>query len=462
MQRTSHALAADGRVWLFDVVDDPELDARVRELGEPAGVVQLLDRHNRDCAAVASGSACRTTSCRGSCRSRRSSCARSCATAGGARSRSGGRSGASCSSRTRSARSRSSAPARSPPASTPSSASGRRARSAGLEPEHLLVGHGEGIHHHPAALESALRTARRRIPRWLAGLPACRARPVAAAQPPEAEVPLPRAMRRPASSASPRTTNVAKSSSAGSTASPSRDCDLDGAPAQRLAFERGELTIVFGERVRVPVQLLAGRSVSSRPAQRRVPPRRRVFGSELADDRLGLVRRPRCRAARAGGARSASACRRPRPAADRGAQALQAKRADPGQLVAADGRRGVRLSARSAMALSRVSHRGRAAEAGSGALAARAGQQARPDEPRRRLEARVAHRRVERLGERRERRTRPRGAPPAHRRRASSAAAACGRRRGSAPPSPRAASPGRARSRPRVRSTRSSASRRGR
>ena len=37
----------------------------------------------------------------------------------------------------------------------------------GLEPEHLLVGHGDGIHHQPAALESALRTARRRIPRWL-------------------------------------------------------------------------------------------------------------------------------------------------------------------------------------------------------------------------------------------------------------------------------------------------------
>ena len=51
--RTSHALEVEGRVWLFDVVDWPELDARVRELGEPAGVVQLLDRHNRDCAAVA-------------------------------------------------------------------------------------------------------------------------------------------------------------------------------------------------------------------------------------------------------------------------------------------------------------------------------------------------------------------------------------------------------------------------
>ena len=51
--RTSHALEVEGRVWLFDVVDWPELDARVHELGEPAGVVQLLDRHSRDCAAVA-------------------------------------------------------------------------------------------------------------------------------------------------------------------------------------------------------------------------------------------------------------------------------------------------------------------------------------------------------------------------------------------------------------------------
>src|SRR4029077_7980443 len=53
MARPSHALEVDGGVWLFDVVDWPELDDRVRELGEPAGVVQLLDRHNRDCAAVA-------------------------------------------------------------------------------------------------------------------------------------------------------------------------------------------------------------------------------------------------------------------------------------------------------------------------------------------------------------------------------------------------------------------------
>jgi len=53
MTRTSHVLAADGRVWLVDPVDWPEAVDRVRDLGKPAGVVQLLDRHNRDCAALA-------------------------------------------------------------------------------------------------------------------------------------------------------------------------------------------------------------------------------------------------------------------------------------------------------------------------------------------------------------------------------------------------------------------------
>jgi hypothetical protein len=53
MTRTSHALAADGRVWLVDAIDWPEAVDRVLALGEPAGVVQLLDRHNRDCAALA-------------------------------------------------------------------------------------------------------------------------------------------------------------------------------------------------------------------------------------------------------------------------------------------------------------------------------------------------------------------------------------------------------------------------
>jgi len=48
--RTSHALLVDGRVWLIDPVDAPELEDRIRALGEPGGVLQLLDRHRRDCA----------------------------------------------------------------------------------------------------------------------------------------------------------------------------------------------------------------------------------------------------------------------------------------------------------------------------------------------------------------------------------------------------------------------------
>ena len=51
--RTSHALAADGKVWLVDALDWPDAIDRALELGEPAGVIQLLDRHNRDCAALA-------------------------------------------------------------------------------------------------------------------------------------------------------------------------------------------------------------------------------------------------------------------------------------------------------------------------------------------------------------------------------------------------------------------------
>lgn len=53
MTRTSHALADEGRVWLVDPVDwRPAVD-RAETLGAPAAVIQLLDRHNRDCAAVA-------------------------------------------------------------------------------------------------------------------------------------------------------------------------------------------------------------------------------------------------------------------------------------------------------------------------------------------------------------------------------------------------------------------------
>jgi hypothetical protein len=51
--RTSHALAHDGRVWLVDPVRDTQALARATALGRPTAVVQLLDRHNRDCAGVA-------------------------------------------------------------------------------------------------------------------------------------------------------------------------------------------------------------------------------------------------------------------------------------------------------------------------------------------------------------------------------------------------------------------------
>ena len=53
LERASHALRADGRVWLVDPVDGEGVEERVRALGEPAGVLQLVDRHPRDCASLA-------------------------------------------------------------------------------------------------------------------------------------------------------------------------------------------------------------------------------------------------------------------------------------------------------------------------------------------------------------------------------------------------------------------------
>jgi len=52
--RTSHALRAGGRVYLIDPVAGDGLEERVHALGEPAAVLQLLDRHERDCAGWAS------------------------------------------------------------------------------------------------------------------------------------------------------------------------------------------------------------------------------------------------------------------------------------------------------------------------------------------------------------------------------------------------------------------------
>lgn len=53
MQRASHALVVDGGTWLVDPVDHPDLRARLAAMPPVAGVLQLLDRHGRDCAAMA-------------------------------------------------------------------------------------------------------------------------------------------------------------------------------------------------------------------------------------------------------------------------------------------------------------------------------------------------------------------------------------------------------------------------
>jgi hypothetical protein len=50
MERTSHAVGVDGRAWVMDALEGDGVEERIRALGDPAGVVQLLDRHNRDCA----------------------------------------------------------------------------------------------------------------------------------------------------------------------------------------------------------------------------------------------------------------------------------------------------------------------------------------------------------------------------------------------------------------------------
>ena len=53
MQRGSHALAWDGGCWLVDPVDGEGLAEMIAPLGPVRGVVQLLDRHPRDGAALA-------------------------------------------------------------------------------------------------------------------------------------------------------------------------------------------------------------------------------------------------------------------------------------------------------------------------------------------------------------------------------------------------------------------------
>lgn len=53
MRRASHALRAQDGVWLVDPVDGTGVCERIEGLGRPVGVIQLLDRHGRDCASLA-------------------------------------------------------------------------------------------------------------------------------------------------------------------------------------------------------------------------------------------------------------------------------------------------------------------------------------------------------------------------------------------------------------------------
>lgn len=53
MSRTAHALLSDERVWLVDPFEDEAALQTASALGPPAGVLQLLDRHNRDCQTIA-------------------------------------------------------------------------------------------------------------------------------------------------------------------------------------------------------------------------------------------------------------------------------------------------------------------------------------------------------------------------------------------------------------------------
>jgi hypothetical protein len=173
--RTSHALAAEGDVWLVDPVrHEPALE-RARELGEPRAVLQLLDRHNRDCAAIAAelgaphlvvphavpDSPFELVPVKRSKRWRESAlwwpATRTLVVAEAIGTNRffaapGERAGVHLLLRL------------SPP----------RDALGGFAPEHLLVGHGEGLHGEAAteALQRALARSRREIPGFLVRIPA--------------------------------------------------------------------------------------------------------------------------------------------------------------------------------------------------------------------------------------------------------------------------------------------------
>ena len=173
LQLASHALLADGGVWVIDPLDGEGVEERVRALGEPAGVIQLLDRHSRDCADVArrlrvqhyvvpSGSLgpFEAVPVVGRSRWRESAlwwperrvlvCADALGTVPHFYALDGEPLGVHPVLRLR------------PPR-----------QLARFEPEHVLCGHGAGVHEHATdAVRDALATARRRTPRLLFELPA--------------------------------------------------------------------------------------------------------------------------------------------------------------------------------------------------------------------------------------------------------------------------------------------------
>jgi hypothetical protein len=174
MRRCSHALVADdGGVWWIDPVDEPVGVERALALGPPAGVIQLLDRHNRDCAALAQRFAVPhhrlpATAPQASpfevkkvvgmpgwreialwWPERKVLVVADCIGAASYFRAPGDPVGPHPFLRM-----------------FPPKALGR------LRPQHLLMGHGPGIHGDDAAdvLEGVLRRSRRRVPAWLAGL----------------------------------------------------------------------------------------------------------------------------------------------------------------------------------------------------------------------------------------------------------------------------------------------------
>jgi hypothetical protein len=172
MQRTSHAVAGDDGIWIFDPLAwEPAID-RITELGRPAGVVQLLDRHERDSAEVAvrlgvphyavpihelPGSGLETILVVNSRFWRELAvwiptrqalvCADALGTAGYFRA------------------------ADEPIGIHPLLRLKPPRVLAGYDPEHVLCGHGAGVHgpETPKALREALKTSRRRLPRALVG-----------------------------------------------------------------------------------------------------------------------------------------------------------------------------------------------------------------------------------------------------------------------------------------------------